>query len=111
MCTLADLACLFFVKHFPFLNDFEFNLNLTMLSPSNRIKKENSHKPRLPKIGKRNSTITIEYEAMVDEISKTDVRLTELTSNISVLSNTNYLKIIYFSKESMISKVPQYLLK
>ena len=29
---------------------------------------------------------------MVDEISKTDVRLTELTSNISVLSNTIIFK-------------------
>ena len=60
VCTLVDPDCLFFVKHFPFLNDFELDLNLTMLSPSMRIKK-NSHKSRLPKIGKRNSTITIEY--------------------------------------------------
>ena len=60
VCTFADLECLFFVKHFPFQNDFEIDLNLTMLSPSMRMKK-NSHKYRLPKIGKRNSTITIEY--------------------------------------------------
>ena len=40
VCTFAGLECLFFVKHFPFLNDFEFDLNLTMLSPSMRIKKK-----------------------------------------------------------------------
>ena len=45
VCTFADLECLFFVKHFPFLNDFEFDLNLTMRSPSMRIKKK---QPQIP---------------------------------------------------------------